>query len=129
YVHRIGRTGRAGKGGTAISLCDHEERSYLMGIERLTGKRLKVVDEHPFQPVPGRAESAPADGAHGRDHEPRRGRFGAGSGNGPKPERGPARFGARGNGRSGDGGRSSGSGRPAQPRGGQRNAAAAPRFR
>ena len=48
YVHRIGRTGRAGKGGIAISLCDAEERSSLTGIERLTGKRLSVVSEHPY---------------------------------------------------------------------------------
>jgi ATP-dependent RNA helicase RhlE len=48
YVHRIGRTGRAGKGGAAISLCDMEERSYLRDIERLTGKRLSVVSDHPF---------------------------------------------------------------------------------
>jgi ATP-dependent RNA helicase RhlE len=48
YVHRIGRTGRAGKGGTAVSLCDDEERSYLVGIERLTGKRLAVIADHPF---------------------------------------------------------------------------------
>jgi ATP-dependent RNA helicase RhlE len=47
YVHRIGRTGRAGKGGIAISLCDTEERAYLRDIERLTGKRLTVTD-HPF---------------------------------------------------------------------------------
>ncbi|HVZ34112.1 MAG TPA: DEAD/DEAH box helicase [Polyangiaceae bacterium] len=55
YVHRIGRTGRAGKGGTAVSLCDAEERSYLVGIERLTGKRLAVIADHPFTPQARRA--------------------------------------------------------------------------
>jgi ATP-dependent RNA helicase RhlE len=58
YIHRIGRTGRAGKGGSAISLCDGEEREYLRDIERLTGKRLTVVNEHPFM---GRAPRSAAD--------------------------------------------------------------------
>ncbi|SHH55793.1 ATP-dependent RNA helicase RhlE [Sporobacter termitidis DSM 10068] len=48
YVHRIGRTGRAGHGGTAISFCDLLEIKSLDGIERLTGKRLEVVSEHPY---------------------------------------------------------------------------------
>jgi len=41
YVHRIGRTARAGKSGIAISLCDHEERSLLRDIERLTGNTIE----------------------------------------------------------------------------------------
>ena len=40
YVHRIGRTGRAGAKGVAISFCDHAERGFLRGIERLTGKTI-----------------------------------------------------------------------------------------
>lgn len=48
YVHRIGRTGRAGKSGVALSLCDAEERTYLMGIERLTGQKITRVEDHPF---------------------------------------------------------------------------------
>ncbi|WP_262694560.1 DEAD/DEAH box helicase [Kordiimonas aquimaris] len=40
YVHRIGRTARAGKSGMAISFCDPEEREYLTDIEKLTGKAL-----------------------------------------------------------------------------------------
>jgi ATP-dependent RNA helicase RhlE len=48
YVHRIGRTGRAGKVGVAISLCDVEERAYLSDIERLTGSALTWVDDHPY---------------------------------------------------------------------------------
>jgi len=47
YVHRIGRTGRAGAGGVAISFCDSEERTYLRSIERLTGKKLEVVGAPP----------------------------------------------------------------------------------
>jgi ATP-dependent RNA helicase RhlE len=48
YVHRIGRTGRAGATGVALSFCDREERGSLRTIERLTGVRLKVVEQHPF---------------------------------------------------------------------------------
>jgi ATP-dependent RNA helicase RhlE len=66
YVHRIGRTGRAGKGGTAISLCDAEERSYLVGIERLTGKRVNVVEQHPFLPVPGGSKVADSNAGSSR---------------------------------------------------------------
>ena len=48
YVHRIGRTGRAGAAGTAISFCDAEEKIYLKDIEKLIGKKIPVVEEHPF---------------------------------------------------------------------------------
>jgi len=48
YVHRIGRTGRAGATGTAISFCDAEEKEYLRDIEKLITKKIQVVDDHPF---------------------------------------------------------------------------------
>jgi ATP-dependent RNA helicase RhlE len=48
YVHRIGRTGRAGANGTAISFCDSEEKPYLKDIEKLIGKRIPVIDDHVF---------------------------------------------------------------------------------
>lgn len=48
YVHRIGRTGRAGAGGTAIAFCAGKEHTYLRDIERLTGQRVPVVSQHPF---------------------------------------------------------------------------------
>ncbi len=48
YVHRIGRTARAGAAGVALSFCDTEERTYLRDIERLTGARLRVVERHPY---------------------------------------------------------------------------------
>lgn len=48
YVHRIGRTGRAGLGGVAISFCDFDEKEQLADIENLTGKQLKVVEDHPY---------------------------------------------------------------------------------
>ena len=48
YVHRIGRTGRAGAEGTAISFCDAEEKEYLRDIEKLISKKISVVEDHPF---------------------------------------------------------------------------------
>ncbi|MGD0583961.1 MAG: DEAD/DEAH box helicase [Bacteroidales bacterium] len=48
YVHRIGRTGRAGLGGTAISFCDIDEKIYLRDIEKLIAKKLQVVSDHPY---------------------------------------------------------------------------------
>jgi ATP-dependent RNA helicase RhlE len=47
YVHRIGRTGRAGANGKAISFCDTEERAYLSDIRKLTSS-IKEVKDHPF---------------------------------------------------------------------------------
>ncbi|MGV8905780.1 MAG: DEAD/DEAH box helicase [Acetobacterium sp.] len=51
YVHRIGRTGRAGLGGIAISFCEQEEMPLLDGIEKLISKSLPVVESHPFPMV------------------------------------------------------------------------------
>jgi ATP-dependent RNA helicase RhlE len=48
YVHRIGRTGRAGANGTAISFCDIEEKAYLKDIERLIGKKVPVIEAHRY---------------------------------------------------------------------------------
>jgi ATP-dependent RNA helicase RhlE len=48
YVHRIGRTGRAGAMGKAISFCDYEEKIYLKDIERTIRKDLQIVKDHPF---------------------------------------------------------------------------------
>jgi ATP-dependent RNA helicase RhlE len=47
YVHRIGRTGRAGANGQAISFCNQEERAYLKDIQKLIGKTL---EQHPTYP-------------------------------------------------------------------------------
>ncbi len=49
YVHRIGRTGRAGLGGIAISFCDQEEQALLRDIQKLISKAVPVVEDHPFQ--------------------------------------------------------------------------------
>ena len=62
YVHRIGRTGRAGRGGTAVSFCDFGEQEYLRGIEKLIGRKVPVVEDHPW---PMQVFEAPRD-AKGR---------------------------------------------------------------
>lgn len=48
YVHRIGRTGRAGLEGIAISFCDFDEKAQLADIEKLIGKKLTEVADHPY---------------------------------------------------------------------------------
>ena len=63
YVHRIGRTGRAGANGTAISFCDAQEKAYVRDIEKLIGQKIPVIDEHDFPlvdhnpPVPVKQQS------------------------------------------------------------------------
>ncbi len=49
YVHRIGRTARAGASGIAYSFCDVDERAYLKDIEKLIRQRITVISDHPFQ--------------------------------------------------------------------------------
>ena len=48
YVHRIGRTGRAGKSGIAFSFCSPDENAYIKTIEALIEKKIKVIDDHPY---------------------------------------------------------------------------------
>ena len=48
YVHRIGRTGRAGREGEAISFCQFDEKDELKAIEKLLGRPIPVVENHPF---------------------------------------------------------------------------------
>ncbi len=49
YVHRIGRTGRSGNEGVAISFCDNNERSMLKGVQRLTGDLIPENKDNPFE--------------------------------------------------------------------------------
>ena len=98
YVHRIGRTARAGASGIALSFCEVEERAYLVDIERLLGHHIERIEGHPYPPTqplppptdldsrsrPG-ARSAGSEGAPGRGG-PRRGR---GRGRGGRRDRRP----------------------------------------
>jgi len=59
YVHRIGRTGRAGANGTAFSFCDAEEKSYLKDIEKLISKKIPVISNHPFPLIDNNPVKAP----------------------------------------------------------------------
>ncbi|GAB2787664.1 ATP-dependent RNA helicase RhlE [Hymenobacter luteus] len=80
YVHRIGRTGRAGADGTALSFCDEEERAYLQDIQKLIRRQIPVVQGHPYTselvaPVPlsGGAPIKRPKGPAGRPPRPGRG--------------------------------------------------------
>lgn len=97
YVHRIGRTGRAGLSGTAISFCDSEELPYLKDIEKVIKKTIPLVKEHAYPMLqtspPAKAPAAvPVSSVKKEPSQPfRRNRHrGAGPGNPPKgkpPER------------------------------------------
>lgn len=69
YVHRIGRTARAGASGEAISFCDASERGYLRSIERLIDVKLEVIGEGPVGPD----EAPPSRGGGNRRQQPRQG--------------------------------------------------------
>jgi ATP-dependent RNA helicase RhlE len=66
YVHRIGRTARAGKSGIAVSLCDNSERNLLRDIERLIGAKISSKQDEGYigedQPVPGTRGGGPSGG-------------------------------------------------------------------
>jgi ATP-dependent RNA helicase RhlE len=131
YVHRIGRTARAGREGIAISFCDHEERAYLKSIERLiklqipatdrrgAGMRFNIPDAPPIE-LEERDETAERNDFIG-------GRGGRPGQRGPQRSRGPRPEGGRGQGQRAEGReqreprgeRPAGEGRPAraaQPR-------------
>ena len=59
YVHRIGRTARAGADGTAVSFCAPEEQEYLAGIEKLNRRSIPVVSGHPWDGVPAPVRPEP----------------------------------------------------------------------
>jgi ATP-dependent RNA helicase RhlE len=133
YVHRIGRTGRAGATGTALSFCDTEERAYLKDIERTIRRHVPVVGDHPFrsgQTAPsatalGEAQAQPSQGGQ-RSHggqRPQGGqrRQGGGQRSGESRRGGGQGQGPRGGGqrRGGGRGRSGGQGGEARQSQGQ----------
>ncbi|MBO0934555.1 DEAD/DEAH box helicase [Fibrella aquatilis] len=85
YVHRIGRTGRAGASGIAISFCETDERAWLVDIQKLIGRKVPVATDNPYQsdnnePIE-RAKApkmvqkqgrGPREGREGGSREPRR---------------------------------------------------------
>jgi ATP-dependent RNA helicase RhlE len=81
YVHRIGRTARAGAGGVALSFCDPAERAYLRDIEHLIRRRLTVIGDEPAAAPPnGRSKAKaphgePRGGPHGEPRGEPRGEY------------------------------------------------------
>src|ERR1700748_270102 len=63
YVHRIGRTGRAGASGIALSFCDQEEIPFLKDIHKLIAKQIPVNDAHPYVMSPQSVVAKHAEGA------------------------------------------------------------------
>ncbi|MGB0930599.1 MAG: helicase-related protein, partial [Chitinophagales bacterium] len=91
YVHRIGRTGRAGASGEAISLVSHDERDYVRGIERLLGEKLEQEVIEGFEP----SENPPppkSQNSSGRSSRKPRPKNGSGNGNRRNFNRRPKRY-------------------------------------
>ncbi|PKO55934.1 MAG: RNA helicase, partial [Betaproteobacteria bacterium HGW-Betaproteobacteria-21] len=88
YVHRIGRTGRAGATGNAISLVDREEVKMLADIERVMRRKIDRVTAEGFVPSAGAEEAHDAD--QRREPMPRRGGGGGRSNQDRKPANAPA---------------------------------------
>jgi len=116
YVHRIGRTGRAGADGRALSFCDHEEKAFLRDITRLIKRDIPVVAEHPFLMVGGPKKAEPEVREPRQPRGPGRGqgqRSGQGQRNAPRA--------------AGEGNRHGGERRSGGNRGGQRSRSNEPR--
>ncbi|MCW8977426.1 MAG: helicase-related protein, partial [Marinobacter sp.] len=96
YVHRIGRTGRAGESGHALSLVSADEGKMLAGIERLIKKQLPRTEVEGFEPT----NNLPLKPKAKADPSRARNRNGNGGGNG-RPGGKPKSFGAKPGGRSG----------------------------
>jgi ATP-dependent RNA helicase RhlE len=89
YVHRIGRTARAGAEGIAISFCDSEERAYLKDIEKLTGQKIPVDSSQPFHSEAVASGPVLSKGKAKAAIEGRRGGGGGGAGAGGQRRRRP----------------------------------------
>lgn len=77
YVHRIGRTGRAGADGVAWSFCDTEERAYLRDIQKLITKSIRIEEDHPYHVAQPKAVTPvpPPPPAPAKSRSPERRRF------------------------------------------------------
>lgn len=80
YVHRIGRTGRAGANGTAFSFCDAEEKAYLKDIEKLISIKIPVIDDHAYPLMDHNPPKTVQGGRQQRSSSPRASSSSAGSG-------------------------------------------------
>ncbi len=90
YVHRIGRTGRAGNEGIAISFCSADEKEELRDIQKLIGKQIPVVAEHPFtanahMTAPAPEERPARPNFRGQQGDRRQGNNRGNSGNNSRP--------------------------------------------
>src|SRR4029077_911281 len=88
YVHRIGRTARAGASGIALSFCDSSERGQLKSIERLTNQRIAVISTPANEDMPAAPPMRPRAERDERDD--------------PRQHRGPGRSGGHGHRAFGD---------------------------
>ena len=92
YVHRIGRTARAGRKGVAVAFCDDSEGGYLLDIEKLTGVKLDRMEDQPYHcphavPGPNHRPTTPPDKKQNA-HRNKRGRGGQRRGQGRGSGRG-----------------------------------------
>jgi ATP-dependent RNA helicase RhlE len=89
YVHRIGRTGRAGADGIAVSFCSIDEVGHLRAIERLTRRRIDPAADHAEYPMAGQiAVAGPIGEERGGRPQQRRGNFRGGRPSGGRPSGG-----------------------------------------
>ncbi|MCX5619458.1 DEAD/DEAH box helicase [Bombella pollinis] len=87
YVHRIGRTARAGREGWAVSLCEAEQRAWLKEIEKRISKAVPVITDHPYHSDDAQNSTLPPPvlgGGRGRGGRGRGGPSGGGRGRSPR---------------------------------------------
>lgn len=73
YVHRIGRTGRAGANGTAFAFCDHDEKENLRDIQKLIGRSITVIEDHPYVLTGGGQDTVAVQKQGSKNHYPKNG--------------------------------------------------------
>ena len=107
YVHRIGRTGRAGAVGESVSFCDHGEKGLLRDIEKLMNLDIEVEHEHEYPlkdttvlPPDNRTRRSKSRGGQNKRGRGNRGRGGAGKSRSNSSNKGGSRSSSRGGGRS-----------------------------